>query len=179
MNIKKTLNKILLPLNILMGAIGLINLADDIVPAFLTFTEFFSLVLEYYENTRDVMFRPFAAFLGLFDLELLEWYKNYLFMGVFFAGTYFSSSPAILEDPSINKKIQYYIIIGFLMIHIWPIVSAMMALDWTARKMTKTKAESKIFGKWRTNLMWLTFIAILIIFINWIWIRVVAGVENL
>ena len=79
---KKKLNKILFPFNILMTAIGLINLGKDIYPAFVKWNQFIHYFLDTVRHIRNFILLPLSISIEWFDFIMLDWFKSYLFRSI-------------------------------------------------------------------------------------------------
>jgi len=180
MNIKKVINKILLPLNILGAAIGLINLADDIVPAAIKVSKFLRLGLDIFERIRDFLFYPFDfSIKAIIGVEIPEWPKSYLFVG---SMLYFSMMRGIRKiDKHIPSKkwyksaVSWHAFQEFLYtIIVWPFLMVLIVRNYKRKHDTL-----KFYQYWGNNLIWIIIAAIIIVFTNWLWIRITLSLETL
>ncbi len=160
-----------------MTAIGLINFGDDIFPAIVKWADFIKFGLELVKKIRDFFLFPITFPIDkLFDLELLEWYKSYLFIGFLFLSTFnfsykkicggFSSSSFIML--CFGKQRWRIALMILLRIFVWPIfifelISHYIKGDY--------KRKHNVYTLWGKYLFWVLITTILIVFLNWIWIR--------
>jgi len=166
-----------LPLQILCAAIGLINLADDIVPSIIKFTEFLRLVLDVYEQVRDFIFYPLSyMFSSVFNIEFPDWCKSYILFGILFFGAGLASwrknwGPIQLKDID-GWNIYTAILMGFFG---WPLLPYFMVESFIMKYFRGN--GDKVWMDWGVNLLRIIIVALLVIFINWTLIRVSAGLE--
>ena len=178
MKLKEYINKFLLPLNIFGAAIGLINLADDIVPAFVKLTDFLRLVLDRYEMVRDFIFYPLIiAIKYLFDVDIPDWVNSYLFLGLLFYTSFnFTANykkEAFLQ--LIKIKNASWFSIFYVIIFLWPVYLFMIIEQSLKKKIERD--HDKALLNWGINLIIIFFVAMLIVFLNWIWIRITLRTE--
>jgi len=170
---KEILNKILFPFNVLMTAIGLINLGKDIYPAFIKWNEFIHYFLDIVKHIRNFILLPFSIPIGWFDFVMLDWFKSYLFLGLLTYNTYNMShrvicgsrSHASLINLIIEKdKIRVFLHI-LVSILLWPILTFDLVKHYYEGKYTNTKNVYTLWGKY---IFWVLITAVLLIFLNWI-----------
>lgn len=170
---KETLNKILFPFNVLMTAIGLINLGKDIYPAFIKWNEFIHYFLEAVKHFRNIVLLPFSLPLGWFDFAMLDSFKSYLFLGLLTYNTYNISHRVICGARShaslINLVIEKDRIRVFLhilvSIFLWPLLTFDLVKHYYEGNYTKKKNVYTLWGKY---IFWVLITALLLIFLNWI-----------
>lgn len=178
MDIKKIIIKILLSLNTLIGGIGLIDLTDDIVPKFIGVTDFLRLGLENFVKIRDFALYPLTFIAGkLFGLELLEWFKSYLIIGMLFLASLnmymrtrnFPLLYEYLTDPT--PKLPKYMVIVFF----WPLGLIQIVID----ALISNPRNHYFVIHWNRgkNLLWFLLAAVLIVFMNWLWFHITNGLE--
>jgi len=169
---KEKINKILFPFNVLMTAFGFINFGKDLLPGLVKWSEFILMFLEFFKKIRDFILFPLTGFISLFHIELLEWFKSYLFIGLLTFNTYNFSYKVIcghLSNSSILRlvfgpdriKTLFSILYTFLL---WPIHLLSLAKHYYDKGYER---KHNVYTLWGKYIFWVFFTVIGIVFINW------------
>ena len=170
---KIILQKIFNVLNILMTAIGLINLGKDIYPAFIKWNDFIHYLIDVVKHLRNLILLPISLPLEWIDIIMLDWYKSYLFLGFLTYNTYNISHRIICGARShaslinlIIEKDRIRIFLHILVsIFLWPLLTV---------DLVKHYYEGKYYNKNNVYTLWGKYIfgvivtTVLLIFLNWI-----------
>jgi len=167
-------NKIIFPLS---GAIGLINLGKDIYPAFITFSQFIYHLLYIIRYVRNIILLPLSLPLQWFNIELLDWFKSYLFIGLLSYNAYnlshlkicgsFSHASIFMLFFGRNKLITLFYII--IMILTWPLSIFGVIIHYYKGNQ---KIKHNLYTLWGEYLISVIKITFFLIFINWVLIQV-------
>lgn len=177
---KKKLNKILFPFNILMTAIGLINLGKDIYPAFVKWNQFIHYFLDTVRHIRNFILLPLSISIEWFDFIMLDWFKSYLFLGLLTYNTYNISHQAICGERShatlinliIGKdKIRVFLHI-LVSIFLWPVLSYDLVKHYYEGNYNNKKNVYTLWGKY---IFWVLVTTFFLIFLNWIVNQIIAN----
>jgi hypothetical protein len=161
-----------------MTAIGFINFGDDIFPALIKWVDFIKLALDFVKKIRDFFLYPITFPIDkLFNLELLEWYKSYLFIGFLFLSTFNFSYNKICGSPSSTSFLRLCFgeqrwriaLMILLRIFAWPIFIFELISHYIKGEYKRKKHN--VYTLWGKYLFWVIISTLLIIFLNWIWIR--------
>jgi len=169
---KETFNKILFPLNVLMTAIGLVNLGKDIFPAFIKWNEFVIYALDFVKAIRDFVLIPISFPLHLFNLDLFGWFKSYLFIGLLTYNTYNFSHRIICKSVShaslrnlIFGKDRIRVFLHILItIILWPIFTFELVKFYAEGKQIN---KNNVYTLWGKYIFWVIISTILLMFTNW------------
>ncbi len=166
-----------------MTAIGLINFGDDIFPALVKWGDFIKFGLDFVAKIRDIMLIPLTFPIDkIFGLELLDWYKSYLFIGLLFLSTFNFSYKKICRHSSSSSMIslcfgeqRWRIVLMILVrIFVWPIFIFELIRHYIQGH---HKRKHNVYTLWGEYLFWVTITTLLIIFLNWIFIRIMLNFE--
>ncbi|SEA38950.1 hypothetical protein SAMN04487990_1122 [Bizionia paragorgiae] len=166
-----------------MTAFGLINFGDDIFPAFVKWVDFIKYGLDFVAKIRDIVLIPLTFPIDkLFGLELLDWYKSYLFIGLLFLNTFNFSYKKICGHFSSSSMITLCFgeqkwrvaLMILLRIFVWPIFILELIRHYMHGH---HKRKHNVYTLWGKYLFWVDITTLLIIFLNWIWIRIMLSFE--
>ena len=107
---KEKINNILFPLNVLMAAFGFLNFGKDLLPGLINWGKFILSALDFFKIIRNFFLYPLSYLISIFNLEMTEWFKTYLFLGLLTFNTYNYSYRKICGHSSNTSLLR--IIIG-------------------------------------------------------------------
>ncbi|MBP6756045.1 MAG: hypothetical protein KA210_07845 [Bacteroidia bacterium] len=170
---KIILRKIFNVLNILMAAIGVINLGKDIYPAFIKWSEFMYYLLDVVKHFRNLVLLPISLPLEWIDIIMLDWFKSYLFLGFLAYNTYNISHRVICGARShaslinlIIEKDRIRIFLHILVsIFLWPILTFDLVKHYYEGKYDN---KNNVYTLWGKYIFGVIFATVLLIFLNWI-----------
>lgn len=180
---KETINKILFPINVLMSAIGFINFGKDLFPSLIKWSQFILNALDFFKIIRDVILYPISGLISLFNFELYDWFKTYLFLGILSYNTYNFSHRKICGGFSQSSLV--YLIIGpqrlrvflsiLFMILLWPLHIISLLQHYYDKGY---KREHNVYTLWGKYIFWVFFSILAIVFINWTFTTFVDEIFN-
>ncbi|HCE55607.1 MAG TPA: hypothetical protein DER05_11695 [Lutibacter sp.] len=160
-----------------MTAIGIINFGDDIFPSLIKWINFFDFTLEFVKHIRDFILIPITyPIRQIFNLILLNWYKSYLFIGLLFLNTFNFSHSKICKSPSTSSLIMLCFgkerwkvaLMILLRVFLWPIFIYELISHYIKGHY---KRKHNVYTLWGKYIFWVTITTIIMIFLNWIWIK--------
>ncbi|EFK36355.1 Uncharacterised protein [Chryseobacterium gleum] len=164
-------NKILLPINILITSFGIINFGKDLIPGLIKWGNFFLFFLDIFKKIRNFFLYPLNYVISLFNYELYELFKTYLFLGFIFFFTYNSSYKKICHhhsETSIMRLIigpnrfRIFLIILFS-IFFWPLRILELLKHYYEKGYER---QHNVYTLWGKYLFWIFFTVTLFIFLN-------------
>lgn len=179
----KTLKKILSVINIVITSIGIINFGRDLVPGLIKWSEFILNALYFFKSLRDLILYPLIEILSIFNYNLYDWFKTYLFIGILSYNTYnlsyrkicgdFSSSSIIrlLTGP---ERIRIFLLILYVILF-WPIHMISLLQHLYKRGL---KRKHNVYTLWSKYIAWVGITIVIIVFLNWTFVTFIEELFN-
>ena len=162
---------------------GFINFGKDLLPGLIKWSQFILKTLEFFKVIRDFVLYPISSIVHLFNFELHEWFRTYLFLGLLSYNTYnfsyrkicghFSSSSLIRLSLG-PERIKVFLIILYTII-LWPIHIFTLFKHYYEKGY---QTKHNVYTLWGKYIFWVFFAIIAIVFVNWTFVNFVDEIFN-